>query len=292
MTTQGVDIGGRVIKLTNLDKVLYPATGTTKAEVLHYYAVAGPALIAGAHDRPVTRIRWPNGTGAASFFEKNLPSGAPAWIPRFTARHSGEASGKGEHDITYPVLRGADAQAALIWMVQQGALELHAPQWRVGAAGALSPALSPDRLVIDLDPGAPAGLAECCEVALLVKVALEHGGLEPRAVTSGSKGMQIYADLPKGHPAVDSPDIHAKALAQALAQAVPDLVEWRMTKALRPGKVFVDWSQNNPAKTTILPWSLRGKAEPSVAVPVTWAEVSAGIAGQIRIGEALDRLSG
>ena len=282
-----VTVGGRVIALTNLDKVLYPATGTTKAEVLQYYATALPALTKTAGNRPLTRIRWPEGTGAPSFYEKDLPAHAPEWIPRFRTVHSGQHSGKGEREAEYPLLVGPDAAATLTWLTQQGSLEYHVPQWQVGPDGS---ALPPDRLVVDLDPGPPAGLAECCEVAELVRVALEHSGLQPWAVTSGSKGIQVYAEVRQGLVAGMPTSEFAKTLALTLEKAMPELIVSRMEKSARPGRVFIDWSQNNPAKTTVAPWSLRGKEAPTVAVPVTWEEVNAGLPRQFTMAEALERL--
>lgn len=283
-----VTVGQRVIGLTNLDKALYPGTGTTKAEVLQYYAAALPALLGTAGNRPLTRIRWPEGTGLPSFYEKDLPSHAPSWIPRFRTVHSGQHSGKGEREAEYPLLVGDDAAATLTWLTQQGSLEYHVPQWQVGTDGS---ALPPDRLVVDLDPGPPAGLAECCEVAELVRVALEHSGLKPWAVTSGSKGIQVYAAVPGGEVAGMTTDEFARALAVTLEKAMPELIVSRMEKAARPGRVFIDWSQNNPSKTTVAPWSLRGKESPTVAMPVTWDEVNAGISRQFTMAEAMERLA-
>lgn len=284
--TVGVDVGGHRIALSHLGKVMYPATGTTKAEVLDYYARVAPRLLSWAAHRPVTRIRWPDGTGAPSFFEKDLPRGAPEWVPRFRTRHGTGASGKGERDVVYPVLTATEGLATLTWLAQQGALELHTPQWRVQPDGR---AARPDRLVIDLDPGAPAALPECCVVAGLVRVALAHHGLDGRAVTSGSKGLQIYADVPTDHPVATDTAALARDIAQALTAAMPELVEWRMARELRSGKVFLDWSQNHPAKTTITPWSLRGKESPTAATPVSWDEVDAGLRRQFTMAEALAR---
>ncbi|MBI1378378.1 MAG: ATP-dependent DNA ligase [Frankiales bacterium] len=284
------EVGGRQLRLTNLDKVLYPETGTTKAEVLQYYLTVAPAILALAKDRPVTRKRWPDGVGAEPFFEKNMPRGAPDWIPRLTLHHDGSRSGRGARDLDYPLL---DEVAAVAWCAQQGALELHAPQWRVDRA--TGEPLAPDRVVVDLDPGAPAGLAECGEVALLVRAMLESHGMTAYAVTSGSKGMQVYAALAeasdKGRAVIDragSTSEYARALAAALEQHLPALVVSRMSKDLRPGKVFVDWSQNNPAKTTIVPWSLRGRDHPTAATPVPWADVEAGTTRQRSLAEALE----
>lgn len=284
--TVSVEVGGHQIGLSHLEKVMYPVTGTTKAGVLDYYARVAPRLLPWAERRPVTRIRWPDGTGSPSFYEKDLPRGTPDWVPRFRTRHGTSGSGKGERDVDYPMLTAAEGLATLTWLGQQGALELHTPQWRVAPDGRPAP---PDRLVIDLDPGAPAGLPECCTVAGLVRVALAHHGLDGRVVTSGSKGLQIYADVPADHPAAVDTAALARELAQALAAAMPELVEWRMAKELRGGKVFLDWSQNHPAKTTIAPWSLRGKESPTVATPVSWDEVGAGLQRQFTMTEALER---
>jgi bifunctional non-homologous end joining protein LigD len=283
-----VRIGAHELRLTNLDKVLYPATGTTKAEVVRWYADAAAALLPGAHGRPVTRKRWPDGVDAEPFFEKNLPAGAPDWVARVTLPHT-------ERDITYPVLPDLpdapeQAVATLVWLAQGGALELHVPQWQVLDG---TPA-TPDRIVIDLDPGPGAGLDECAEVALAVRDRLARDGLRARPVTSGSKGMQLYAAL-EGTPLAGARDEltaeYVKVVAQELAAAAPALVEWRMATVHRPGKVFIDWSQNNARKTTIAPWSLRGLSRPYVAVPRDWSEVEAGGLVQLTMDEARERLS-
>lgn len=286
-----LDIGGRQVKLTNLDKVLYPATGTTKADVVQYYLAVAPRILPLLKDRPVTRKRWPDGVDHDPFFEKNIPRGAPEWLPRVTLHHSGERSGRGARDVDYPFV---DEEATLVWLAQQGALELHAPQWRIDRA--TGEPLEPDRLVVDLDPGDGAGLPECAEVALLARDMLAGHGMSTWAVLSGSKGMQLYADLP---PATErgqdllrragSTSDYARSLAVALEQHVPELVVSSMAKAIRPGKVLVDWSQNNPAKTTIVPWSLRGRARPWAACPVTWDEIEAGDLHQLTMAEVVDR---
>ena len=285
------EIDGRALTLTNLDKVLYPATGTTKAEVLQYYLTVAPLILPVVRDRPVTRIRWPHGVASPSFFEKNVPKGAPAWVPTMTLHHTGERSGRGERDIAYPLV---DEPATLAWLAQSGALELHVTQWR--ADRETGTPLPPDRLVVDLDPGEGAGLRECAEVALAARAMLETHGMTAYAVTSGSKGMQLYAALP---PATDrgrelleragSSLDYARALATALDKQLPALVVSTMAKVERPNKVFVDWSQNNVAKTTIAPWSLRGRERPTAAVPVTWAEVESRDLHQRSLAEALER---
>ena len=269
-------VEGRKLTLTSLDKLMYPATETTKGEVLSYYAQVGPVLLRHLAGRPVTRVRWPHGTGDQSFFEKNLPSGAPSWLPRVKV-----------DDVTYPMVGDL---AQLTYLVNLNSIELHVPQWRVGEEGER---LNPDRLVIDLDPGAPAGLAECATVALLVRERLEALGLDLFPVTSGSKGMQLYAALP-GELTSDQVRDLTQQLAQELTKRHPDLVVWKMTKSLRPGKVFLDWSQNVAAKTTICPYSLRGKLTPTVAAPRTWEEVETGAQGgpfeHLMFDEVLERL--
>jgi bifunctional non-homologous end joining protein LigD len=262
-----VEVDGRTLKISNLDKVLYPETGTTKGEVLHYYAQVAPVLLPHLADRAVTRIRWPNGTGQDQFFEKNLPSGAPSWLRSVTVSSSGSRGGG--DTITYPVIEDT---AALTYLANLASLELHVHQWKFGANNQPK---NPDRLVVDLDPGPGAGLHACCRVALLVRDKLDALGLGCAPVTSGSKGLHLYAALPGDRNADEVRDL-AQGVAQELTAEHGDLVVWRMTKTLRPGKVFLDWSQNTAAKTTISPYSLRGRERPYVAAPRTWAEVEAG----------------
>lgn len=279
-----VEVEGRTLRLTSLDKILYPATETTKGEVLGYYAAIAPVLLTHLAGRPVTRVRWQHGVADVSFFEKNLPSGAPGWLAR--ARIA---------DVTYPLVPDL---ATLTYLVNLNSIELHVPQWRllgpVDAAGELAPA-PPDRLVIDLDPGAPADLHECARVALLLRARLEGLGLELFPVTSGSKGMQLYAAL-GGDLSSDQVRDLVQQLAQEMTTKHPDLVVWRMTRSLRPGKVFLDWSQNVAAKTTICPYSLRGRELPQVAAPRTWEEVEVGAErrdglSQLMFEEVLERVA-
>jgi len=261
-----VEVGGRTLRISNLDKVLYPATGTTKGEVLHYYAQVATVLLPHLADRAVTRIRWPNGTSEAQFFEKNLPSGAPSWLRSVTVPSSGSRGGG--DSISYPLV---DDLAGLTYLANLASLELHVHQWRVDGKGRPK---KPDRLVVDLDPGPPAGLHECAQVALLVRERLEALGVHSAPVTSGSKGLHLYAALP-GRAGADEVRDQAQEIARALAKD-HDLVQWRMTKALRGGKVFLDWSQNTAAKTTISPYSLRGRQAPYVAAPRSWDEIEEG----------------
>jgi bifunctional non-homologous end joining protein LigD len=279
---QIVSVGGHRLKLTNLDKVLYPETGTTKAEVLDYYTRVADVLIPHARNRPVTRKRWVEGVGTEAkpgtvFFEKNLPDSAPSWIPRRDIQHS-------DHVNTYPLVNDL---ATLAWLAQQASLELHVPQWRFGKGGARQ---NPDRLVLDLDPGDGAGLPECVEVARLVRDILTGMGLEAFPVTSGSKGIHLYAPL-DGEQTADQVSAVAHELARLLEADHPDLVVSDMKKTLRTGKVLLDWSQNNGNKTTIVPYSLRGRMRPTVAAPRTWNELLSPGLRQLEMHEVLERVA-
>jgi len=265
-TRVSVEVDGRRLAVSNLDKLMYPATETTKGEVLNYYARVAPVLLPHLAHRPVTRIRWPHGVEGPSFFEKNLPSGAPAWLASVDISSHGRSpdDSPGRETVTYPLVEDT---AALTYLVNLASLELHVPQWQV------------DREGRPRDPGPGAGLGQCSRVALWVRARLEEMGLTTVPVTSGSKGMQVYAALPGRHSA-DEVRTLAQHLAQELTKAQPDLVVWKMTKSLRPGKVLLDWSQNTAAKTTICPYSLRGRAAPFVAAPRTWDEVEDGASGE------------
>ncbi len=286
MADYSVEIDGRRVRLTHLDRVVYPATGTTKAQMVDYYRRVAPAILAHLRDRPVTRIRFPGGATGEPFFEKNLPAGAPAWLRRIQL----PASPGGDRESTtaqhppklqYPLL---DDLAGLVWAANQNALELHTPQWRVDAAGE---PLQPDRLVVDLDPGEPAGLAECAQVAALVAERLAADGLTCVPVTSGGKGLHLYAPL-DGHADSEIVRSYAHAIADELARAHPRLVVSVMRKELRRGKVLLDGSQNHPAKTTITPYSLRGLARPTVAAPRHWEEIGPDLA-QLTLEEVAER---
>ncbi|WP_060915152.1 ATP-dependent DNA ligase [Microbacterium oleivorans] len=257
---QEVRIDGRRLRLTNLDKVMYPATGTTKGEVIDYLTRIAPAMLPHLDGRPVTRIRWPDGTGEGSFFAKHLEAGAPSWVARRPIEHSTGAK-------DYPLVDGIPA---LVYLAQVASIELHVPQWRFDPDGARG---NPDRLVLDLDPGPGAGLAECAEVARWARAILTDLGMDPLPVTSGSKGIHLYAPL-DGSRTSEEISAFAKELARALEADHPDLVVSQMSKAARPDKVFLDWSQNNGKKTTIAPYSLRGRERPAVAAPRTWAELA------------------
>jgi bifunctional non-homologous end joining protein LigD len=285
-----VDVEGRTMRLSNLEKVLYPRTGTTKGEILNYYARIAPVMLPHLADRAVTRIRWPHGTEDMSFFEKNTPQGTPSWVRTVKVPTTGSrTASKEDGTLTFPIV---DDLATLTWLVNLAALELHVHQWTVGRNGQPRNA---DRLVIDLDPGEPAGLHECCRVALLVREALADKDLHAKPVTSGSKGLHLYADLPRRLPSDESTAL-AKEVAEALQKEYASLVTATMTKTKRSGKVFLDWSQNAGSKTTLSPYSLRGRDKPYVAAPLSWDEVEAGAEDpveleQLRYQEVLDRVA-
>ncbi len=263
-----VDVEGHQLALTNLEKVLYPQVGFTKGQVLDYYTRIAPVLLPHLAGRALTRKRYPDGVDGMVFFEKNAPRGTPDWVRTVILPSPG--SSKGRETIEYVVV---DGLPALVWTANLAALELHTHMWRVAArrrAGA-HVASPPDLVVFDLDPGEPATVVECCQVALLLREAMQADGLDPIAKTSGSKGLQLYARAPRG----GDTSSYAKELAQRFEASHPDLIVHRMTKSLRPGKVLVDWSQNSPAKTTVTVYSLRARPRPTVSTPVTWDEVAA-----------------
>ncbi|WP_414937910.1 DNA ligase D [Amycolatopsis sp. cmx-11-51] len=257
-----VQAGKRQLTLSNLNKPLYP-DGFTKGEVINYYSRVAPFLLPHLAARPVTFIRFPDGVGGEQFFEKNVPRGAPAWLS--TVRLS--RSRGSDEAITYALL---DELGALVWAANMAALELHVPQWTVDGGGARRP---PDRLVFDLDPGPGTSIVDCCRIAERLYDVLTGDGLEPLAKTSGSKGMQLCCGITTEDSA--APSAYAKKLAQRLAGETPDKVTASMAKAQRIGRVFIDWSQNNPAKTTVAPYSLRGREHPTVSAPIAWDEVRA-----------------
>lgn len=265
-----VDVEGRTLRLTNLAKVLYPATGTTKGEVLDYYARVAPVLLPHLRGRPVTRVRWPHGVGQMSFFEKNAPAGTPSWVRTVEVPTTGSRGASRHGDtLRFPLV---DDLPTLMWAVNLAALELHVHQWRVDDDGEPTGA---DRIVVDLDPGEPAGLHECAQVALSVREVLVDLGYDARPVTSGSKGLHVYAPLPAPLGSEVTTDL-ARQVAETLQARHPTAVTATMTKARRRGKVFIDWSQNAGSKTTVAPYSMRGTSRPQVATPLTWGEVEAG----------------
>jgi bifunctional non-homologous end joining protein LigD len=279
---QVVDVDGRRLRISNLDKVMYPETGMTKGEVISYYADIAATMLPHIAGRPVTRLRWVHGVGTdadpqSPFFEKNLDESAPDWIRRGRIPHSSKVT-------DYPIITD---RAGLVWLAQSASLEVHVPQWRFDASGAQS---SPDRIVLDLDPGPGVGLAECAEVARWARPILDGMGLVTVPVTSGSKGIHLYAAL-DGRQSSDQVSAVARELARILEADHPDLVVSSMSKAARPGKVFIDWSQNNANKTTIAPYSLRGRTHPTVAAPRTWDELDDPHLQHLEWREVLDRIA-
>jgi bifunctional non-homologous end joining protein LigD len=260
-----VEIDGRELSVTNLDKVLYPEVGFTKAEVIDYYVRVAPAMLPHVRERGVTLRRYPNGVDDTSFFEKRSPDHRPDWI--------GTALGPGDRKggIHYLVI---DEVATLAWVANMAGLEIHAPMARAPEIE------SPTLVVFDLDPGPGTTIVDCCRVALEIRDVLTDLGLEAWAKTSGSKGLQLYLPLntPHSHEHASS---FALAVAQLLEKQDPKRVTSVMKKELRKGKVFVDWSQNSFHKTTVAPYSLRARPTPTVSTPVSWDEVDEGAGGEL-----------
>jgi bifunctional non-homologous end joining protein LigD len=253
-----VDIQGRHLKLSNLEKVLYPATGFTKQQVIDYYARIAPAILPHLAGRALTRKRYPDGVDGEPFFEKNAPMHKPDWV-----KTAPIWSGRNRRTIHYVL---ADDLATLVWLANLAALELH-------PSLALAKDITcPTEMVFDLDPGPPANIVQCCQVGLWLREIFEHFGLRSFPKTSGSKGLQIY--VPLNTPAsYDDTKMFSHALAQLLEHDHRDLVLSEMSKQARTGKVFVDWSQNDEHKTTVAVYSLRAREHPTVSTPVTWEEV-------------------
>lgn len=273
-----VEIGGHPLSLSNLDKVLYPAAGFTKAEVIDYYVRVAPVMLTHIAGRGVTLKRFPDGVEHEGFFEKRCPKHRPEWV--------GVASGPGDRGgaIDYCCL---DEVAALAWAANMAALEIHAPMARGGDIE------SPTMVVFDLDPGAPAAMTECAAVALRIRELLASVELAVFAKTSGSKGLQLYVPLNRPHTHEHCSGF-ALAVGQLLARDTPDTVTTTMRKADRPGRVFVDWSQNARHKTTIAAYSLRARPRPTVSTPVSWDEVAAAAGGAplgFEAGEVIGRIT-
>jgi DNA ligase D-like protein (predicted ligase)/DNA ligase D-like protein (predicted polymerase)/DNA ligase D-like protein (predicted 3'-phosphoesterase) len=271
------------VKLTNADKVLYPATGTTKSEIFDYYTGIADVMVPHIAGRAATRKRWPNGVEQSSFFEKQLAASAPAWLARGSITHRSGTT-------TYPIIDSVDG---LAWIAQQAALEVHVPQWRFAAEWTrqgeeLKPGPA-TRLVFDLDPGEGVTMAQLAKVARAVRDLIADIGLTTYPLTSGSKGLHLYSPLDKPVSSRGAV-VLAKKVAQQLETSMPKLVTSTMTKSLRAGKVFVDWSQNSGSKTTIAPYSLRGREYPTVAAPRTWDELDDTKLRQLRYDEVLERV--
>lgn len=273
------------VKLTNAEKVLYPASGTTKQDIFDYYSRIAEVMIPHIAGRPATRKRWPNGVDRDSFFEKQLASSAPEWLPRAGVTHRSGTT-------TYPIIDSPDGVA---WIAQQAALEVHVPQWRFVAEWTRSNAeeLKPGpatRLVFDLDPGAGVTMPQLAEVALAVRDLIDGIGLTTFPLTSGSKGLHLYAPLAQPVSSKGA-TVLAKRVAQQLEKSMPKLVTSTMAKSVRAGKVFLDWSQNSGSKTTIAPYSMRGREHPTVAAPRTWDELEDPGLRQLRYDEVLARVA-
>jgi len=261
---QLVELDGRQLKISNLDKVLYPETGFTKGEVIDYYVRVASAMLPHVGDRGITLRRYPNGVDGTSFFEKRCPSHRPGWIGTFAG--PGDRNGT----IGYCAL---DSVPALAWAANMAALEIHAPMARGADIE------SPTMCVFDLDPGPRTGMQECAEVALDIKDVLDRlAGLRCLPKTSGSKGMQLYVPLNTPHTHEHCAEF-AHAVAQVLEKHHGQRVTSVMKKAVRPGKVFIDWSQNSRHKTTVAVYSLRARPRPTASTPLTWDEVDAAASG-------------
>jgi bifunctional non-homologous end joining protein LigD len=253
-----VEIQGKQLKLSNLEKVLYPATGFTKKDVIDYYVRIAPAILPHLRGRALTRKRYPDGVDAEPFFEKNAPKHKPDWVK------TAPIWSEGGHRTVYYIL--ADDLATLVWLANLAAIELH-------PSLALSKDIKcPTELVFDLDPGPPANIVQCCQVAFWLRDIFDHFGLQSFPKTSGSKGLQLYVPL-NTPTSFDQTKLFARALAQLLEQEHPENVVSDMKKRIRTGKVFVDWSQNDEHKTTVAVYSLRAREHPTVSTPVTWDEV-------------------
>jgi bifunctional non-homologous end joining protein LigD len=268
-------VGGRTLTLTNLEKVLFPSVGFTKAEVIDYYLRIAPVMLPYIRDRAMTRLRFPDGVGPdrVPFYEKNAPMGTPDWVRRVKVNTS-------DGIIDYVV---ADDEAAVVWLANLAALEMHVPQWTVSSANPADeiislPELEPrrgeplaNRIVVDLDPGTGMTIIESARAALIVAARLADDGMIPIAQTSGSKGIQVYAAIaPTRSKTAWS---YIKQLNVSLHKAQPDFFVAAMSVAQRAGKIYVDYNQNLAARNTIAPYSMRGRERPAVATPVTWEEL-------------------
>ena len=253
-----VEIGGRQLKLTNLEKVLYPATGFTKGQVIDYYARIAPVMVPHLKNKPLTLKRYPNGVNELPFFEKNATKHRPDWIQTVPIWSEGN-----QRNVNYIL---ANDLATLVWVANLAAIELHPSlSWAVDI-------MCPRSIVFDLDPGPPANIVQCCQVAVWLRAIFDHFKLQSFPKTSGSKGMQIYVPL-NTKTSYDETKPFAHALARLLETEHPELVVSDMKKAIRTNKIFVDWSQNDEHKTTISVYSLRARERQTVSTPITWEEV-------------------
>ena len=274
-TSLDVEVGGRHLKISNIEKVLYPAGGFTKGQVIDYYTRVAPAILPHLRGRPLTLKRYPNGVDSQFFYEKHCPKHRPEWVPTAAVW-----SRQNKAEMNYCL---ADDLPTLVWVANLAALELHTLLARADDVG------RPTMVVFDLDPGPPAAIRECARVALLLRDAFGRCRLESYPKTSGSKGLQIY--VPLNTPvAYGETKAFAHAMARMLEARHPELVLSVMAKDLRRGKVFIDWSQNDDSKTTVCVYSLRARPQPTVSAPVTWEEVEAAAGGAPLSFEAADVL--
>lgn len=254
-----VEVDGRELKLTNLDKVVYPKTGFTKGEMIDYYAKVAPVIVPHLSGRAVTLRRYPEGVEDtdAAFFEKRCPKHRPGWV-----KTASVLVDNGKIDFCV-----CDGRPTLVWMAQLATVELH-PSLSISRAPK-----RPTVLAFDLDPGPPADVVDCCRVALRLRDLFGHFGVECFPKTSGSKGLQVYVPLNSKKARYEKTKPMAKAIAQMLEKETPDQVVSQMKKVEREGKVFIDWSQNHPTKTTVAVYSLRARERQTASTPVTWDEV-------------------
>jgi bifunctional non-homologous end joining protein LigD len=252
-------VEGRTLSVSNLDKVLYPKAGFTKGELIDYYIRIAPVLLPHLKDRPLTMKRYPNGVEAEFFYEKNCPTHRPKWVKTAIVWSEGN-----QRNMEYCLIQDLPT---LVWAANLADIELHTSLSRKKDIA------RPTMMVFDLDPGAPADIVQCCQVGLWLREILGHMKLKSWAKTSGSKGLQVYVPL-NTMVTYDQTKELSHALAEHLEREHPELVVSKMSKAVRKGKVFVDWSQNDEHKTTICVYSLRAKEQPTASTPVTWEEVT------------------
>ena len=287
---QSVEVDGRELNLSNLDKLLYPAAGFTKARVIDYYTRVAPVMLPHLAGRPVTRVRFPNGVEDKSFFEKQCPGHRPDWVPTATLHVRGTGrfgrDGTGPRDVDFCLVEDVPT---LVWLSNLAALELH-------TSLALARDIErPTMMVLDLDPGPPAAVLDCAQVGLWLRDVLDRLGLRSLIKTSGKKGLQVYVPL-NTKVSYEQTRPFAHAVARLVEKEHPNRVVSKMKKDLRAGKVFVDWQQNEDFKTTVCAYSLRAQEEPTVSTPLEWDEVEtacrAGDADALRFtaGDVLARV--
>lgn len=262
-----VHVEGRELTLSNLDKVMYPAAGVTKAGVIDYYTRIADVMLPHLRGRPLTMLRFPDGVDGERFFEKRCPSHRPAWMATVQLGREGR-----DKVVDHCDLR---ERADLVWVANMASLELHTPM------GTAPDTFTPTMVVFDLDPGAPADVVDCARVALLLRQVFERLGLDAHPKTSGSKGLQVYVPVNREGTTFEQTKSFALSVGQLLERVHPDEVLTSMDKGRRAGRVFVDWSQNHLTKTTVCAYSLRARERPTVSTPLTWDEVAAGSEGDL-----------